>query len=101
MNATVYDVRRLEESEIQRRLAETPGWQLQDNSLARDFRFATFVDAFAFMTAVALVAERMNHHPDWSNVYNTVKIRLSTHDAGGISDKDFELASAISDLYRD
>jgi len=90
----------ISEPEIQRRLAEIPGWQLQDGNLVRELRFATFVDAFAFMTAVALVAERMNHHPDWSNVYNTVRIRLSTHDAGGITDKDFALASAISDLYR-
>ncbi|HEV8434187.1 MAG TPA: 4a-hydroxytetrahydrobiopterin dehydratase [Thermoanaerobaculia bacterium] len=78
---------------------EAPGWQVQDGNLVREFRFANFVDAFGFMTFVALVAERMNHHPDWSNVYNTVRIRLSTHDAGGITDKDFGLASAISDLY--
>lgn len=95
-----HDVKRLRESEIQRRLAEAPAWQLQNSFLAREFRFANFVEAFAFMTSVALVAERMNHHPDWSNVYNTVKIRLSTHDVGGISDKDFDLASAISGLYR-
>ena len=74
------------------------GWQLEDGHLVREFRFANFVEAFAFMTAVALVAERMNHHPDWSNVYNKVKIRLSTHDAGGITDKDYALASAISQL---
>lgn len=88
------------EPEIRRRLAETPGWQLQDGNLVRELRFANFVEAFGFMTSVALVAERMNHHPDWSNVYNTVRIRLSTHDAGGITDKDFALASAISNLYR-
>jgi 4a-hydroxytetrahydrobiopterin dehydratase len=94
------NVTRLEESEIRRRLAETPGWQLEEGNLVRELRFANFVDAFGFMTSVALVAERMNHHPDWSNVYNTVRIRLSTHDAGGITDKDFALASAVSDLYR-
>jgi 4a-hydroxytetrahydrobiopterin dehydratase len=82
------------------RLEEIPGWQLQDNNLVRELRFANFVEAFAFMTSVALVAERMNHHPDWSNVYNTVKIRLSTHDAGGVTEKDYELAKAISELYR-
>ncbi|HEX3108381.1 MAG TPA: 4a-hydroxytetrahydrobiopterin dehydratase [Thermoanaerobaculia bacterium] len=90
----------LTEPEIQRRLAETTGWQLQDGNLVRELRFANFVEAFGFMTSVALVAERMNHHPDWSNVYNTVRIRLTTHDAGGITDKDFALASAISDIYR-
>ena len=88
----------LDESEIQRRLAEAPGWQFRDGNLVREFRFANFVEAFGFMTSVALVAERMNHHPDWSNVYGTVRIRLSTHDAGGITDKDFALASAISQL---
>ena len=88
------------ETEIQRRLAEIRGWQLQDGNLVRELRFATFVEAFGFMTSVALVAERMNHHPDWSNVYNTVRIRLTTHDAGGITDKDFALASAINDLDR-
>jgi len=88
------------EAEIQRRLAEIRGWQLQDGNLVRELRFATFVEAFGFMTSVALVAERMNHHPDWSNVYNTVRIRLTTHDAGGITDKDFALASAINGLDR-
>ena|ERR1051326_738630 len=91
------DAMRLDESEIQRRLAETTGWQLQDGYLVREFRFANFVGAFGFMTSVALIAERMNHHPDWSNVYNVVRIRLSTHDVGGISEKDFTLAAAISD----
>jgi 4a-hydroxytetrahydrobiopterin dehydratase len=94
------DMKRLEESEIRQRLSDTPGWQLQEGNLAREFRFANFVEAFGFMTSVALIAERMNHHPDWSNVYNTVRIRLSTHDVGGISESDFALASAISDLHR-
>lgn len=77
---------------------EESGWERQEGSLYREFRFANFVEAFSFMTSVALIAERMNHHPDWSNVYNVVRIRLSTHDAGGITDKDFALAAAISAL---
>lgn len=71
-------------------------WQEQDNKLVRDFEFADFSEAFAFMTRVALVAEKMNHHPWWSNVYNNVRIELNTHDAGNIvTDKDRKLAEEI------
>lgn len=71
-------------------------WQEQDNQLTREFQFADFSEAFAFMTRVALLAEQMNHHPWWSNVYNRVTIKLTTHDAGNvITDKDRELAAAI------
>lgn len=71
-------------------------WCLQNGKLHREFKFPDFVSAFAFMTRVALLAERANHHPEWSNVYNTVVIDLTTHDAGGISPKDFDLAREIS-----
>ncbi|WP_461133606.1 4a-hydroxytetrahydrobiopterin dehydratase [Spirosoma lituiforme] len=71
-------------------------WQEQDNQLTREFQFADFSEAFAFMTRVALVAEKMDHHPWWSNVYNQVTIKLSTHDAGNtVTRKDHELAAAI------
>ncbi len=71
-------------------------WQEQDNQLTRDFQFANFSEAFAFMTRVALVAEKMDHHPWWSNVYNQVTIKLSTHDAGNtVTIKDHKLAAAI------
>ena len=71
-------------------------WTETDNQLTRDFTFADFSEAFAFMTRVALVAEKMDHHPWWSNVYNQVTIRLSTHDAGNtVTDKDRTLAAAI------
>ncbi|GAB4052872.1 4a-hydroxytetrahydrobiopterin dehydratase [Spirosoma litoris] len=74
-------------------------WQEKDNQLTRDFQFADFSEAFAFMTRVALVAEKMDHHPWWSNVYNQVTIRLSTHDAGNIvTDKDRKLAAAIDKI---
>ncbi|AUD06371.1 4a-hydroxytetrahydrobiopterin dehydratase [Spirosoma pollinicola] len=74
-------------------------WKEQDNQLTRDFQFADFSEAFAFMTRVALVAEKMDHHPWWSNVYNQVTIKLSTHDAGNIiTDKDHRLAGAIDKL---
>lgn len=74
-------------------------WQEQDNKLVRDFEFADFSEAFAFMTRVALIAEKMDHHPWWSNVYNKVRIELNTHDAGNIvTDKDRKLAEKISKL---
>ena len=74
-------------------------WTETDNQLTRDFTFADFSEAFAFMTRVALVAEKMDHHPWWSNVYNQVTINLSTHDAGNVvTDKDRTLAAAIDRL---
>ena len=74
-------------------------WQETDNALLRSFTFADFSEAFAFMTRIALLAEKANHHPEWSNVYNKVDIRLSTHDAGNtITDKDRKLAAAIDKL---
>ncbi len=84
--------------QIQRRLRDLLGWELRDGKLHRELRFSTFVEAFGFMAQVALLAERRNHHPSWSNVYNTVTIDLDTHDVGGISDADFELAEAINQL---
>ncbi len=74
-------------------------WTEKDNKLIRTIEFKNFVEAFGFMTKVAIVAEKMNHHPDWSNVYNKVEIRLSTHDAGDVvTDKDRKLAEAIDDM---
>lgn len=74
-------------------------WQEQNNKLVRDFQFADFSEAFAFMTRVALIAEKMDHHPWWSNVYNKVRIELTTHDAGNtITDKDRKLAEKIDRL---
>ena len=77
---------------------ELPAWTVQTDRLSRDLRFATFVEAFGFMSQVALLAESRNHHPNWSNVYNRVSIELTTHDLGGISDLDVELATAINAL---
>jgi 4a-hydroxytetrahydrobiopterin dehydratase len=74
-------------------------WKEENNQLVRHFEFASFVDAFAFMTKVAMIAEKQNHHPEWSNVYNRVEIRLSTHDAGDIvTEKDRKLAASIDTL---
>lgn len=75
-----------------------PGWELVDGKLHRELRFDSFVEAFSFMSAVALVAEKMDHHPAWSNVYDTVTIDLWSHDAGAVTDRDHELATRIDEL---
>ena len=75
-----------------------PEWELRDSRLSRQWEFKNFVEAFGFMTRVAMVAEAMNHHPEWSNVYSVVKIELTTHDFGGLTDKDVVLAKAINSL---
>ena len=89
---------RLDADHVRERLGSLPGWSLQDGKLYREYEFADFVEAFGFMARAALTAERMNHHPEWSNVYNRVTIRLTTHDAGGITDRDLKLAGALNDL---
>jgi len=76
---------------------ESP-WAVVDGKLRKEFRFADFVHAFGFMTKVALVAESMDHHPEWFNVYNTVRVDLATHDAGGITEFDFTLATRMDSL---
>lgn len=86
---------KLDAGEVSKRLAEIAGWTVQDGKLHREYRFADFVEAFGFMASAALVAERMNHHPEWFNVWSTVRVDLNTHDAGGITAKDFELAAAM------
>lgn len=75
-------------------------WKEENNQLKRSFEFKDFVHAFAFMTRVAFIAEKMNHHPEWTNVWNKVEIKLSTHDAGNVvTDKDRKLAEAIDKVY--
>jgi 4a-hydroxytetrahydrobiopterin dehydratase len=83
---------------VQKRLAELPGWTFKDGKLHREYKFADFVEAFSFMSACALCAERADHHPEWFNVWNRVVVDLATHDAGGITDKDFALASKMEKL---
>jgi 4a-hydroxytetrahydrobiopterin dehydratase len=89
---------KLSDSEIQSALAERPGWTVVNAKLHREFQFADFVHAFGFMTRAALAAEAMNHHPEWFNVYNRVTIDLTTHDAGGITARDFKLAAKLDAL---
>ena len=73
-------------------------WEIKGGKLYQGFKFSNFVSAFGFMTQVAILAERANHHPEWSNVYNKVEIYLTTHEANGISKRDFELAQEITTL---
>ncbi len=90
---------KLSQNEIVARLDELDSaWTLNDNNISREFVFADFVTAFGFMTSVALMAEKADHHPNWENVYNKVKISLSTHEAGGLTDKDFDLAINIDNI---
>ena len=91
---------KLDDEAISRELATLSGWTRQGDKLYREYRFADFVAAFGFMASVALVAERMGHHPEWFNVYHTVRVHLTTHDAGGISAADFALARAMDELAR-
>jgi len=89
---------KLSHDEVEKRLETLPAWSVAGGKLRRELRFTDFVDAFGFMSSLALVAEKMDHHPEWSNVYNKVVIELQTHDAGGITDLDFELARAANRL---
>jgi 4a-hydroxytetrahydrobiopterin dehydratase len=89
---------KLADADVARRLQALPGWTVAGGKLHRDFQFLDFTEAFGFMARVALIAEKMDHHPDWSNVYNHVTIDLVTHDAGGLTSLDFDLAGRISAL---
>jgi 4a-hydroxytetrahydrobiopterin dehydratase len=89
---------KLSDAEIRERLGHVPGWKVEGDKLRREFKFSDFVAAFGFMTRVALLAEKADHHPEWFNVYNKVRIELTTHDAGGLSERDFELAKQIDKL---
>ncbi len=89
-------MKKLSDIEIRDHLSKyLNSWAFEKGVIKRDFEFGDFVEAFSFMTSVALVAEHSDHHPEWSNVYNRVSIALSTHSAGGITQLDFDLASKI------
>jgi 4a-hydroxytetrahydrobiopterin dehydratase len=89
---------KLTDIEISAQLEGISGWTVENEKLHKEFQFDSFVEAFGFMASVALIAESMNHHPEWFNVYNRVTVDLATHDAGGISALDFELAKKIDAL---
>jgi 4a-hydroxytetrahydrobiopterin dehydratase len=91
-------IQKLSEVEISSAIAQLAGWAVVDQKLQKNFKFSNFVDAFGFISKVAIVAEKMGHHPELFNVYNKVRIDLTTHDAGGISALDFDLAQKIDKL---
>lgn len=85
-------------AEIEQALADLPGWSVARSKLHREYTFADFVHAFGFMATAAMAIEKMGHHPEWTNVYNRVTVDLSTHDAGGITVKDLELARLLDSV---
>jgi 4a-hydroxytetrahydrobiopterin dehydratase len=91
--------KKLNDAEVQANLAKAKGWKLVNGKLHREFQCKDFVTAFGNMTRVALVAESMNHHPEWSNVWNKVVIDLNTHSVDGISELDFALAGKINEIF--
>lgn len=85
-------------AEVDGALRSAPGWTVANGKLHKEFRFADFIHAFGFMSAAALAVEKMNHHPEWFNVYNRVTVDLTTRDAGGISVLDFQLAATLDEF---
>ena len=90
---------RLSDQQVQEKLAGLPGWSVVNGKLHREFACKDFVRAWGFMSSCALAAERMDHHPEWSNVWNKVTVDLTTHSAGGITQNDFDLAAKMSALF--
>ena len=86
--------------DVQTALKDLPGWQAKGEAITRKFEFKDFNAAFAFMTRVALLAEKMDHHPEWSNVYNKLDVTLTTHDAGGVTENDVKMAKAMESYAR-
>lgn len=92
-------MKKLSAEEIQQQLQKLhQEWQLLDGRLHRHLRFSDFVEAFGFISQAALIAERINHHPEWRNSYNIVEVELTTHEAGGLTQKDFTLAQAMDNI---
>ncbi len=91
-------MKKLTKKEIATHLSTTNEWKIDGEFISKTFVFKDFIEAFGFMSKVAICAEKSEHHPNWSNVYNKVEIKLSTHDAGGLTIKDFELAKKIDQL---
>jgi 4a-hydroxytetrahydrobiopterin dehydratase len=89
---------KLSDDEIRKELANLPGWSVINGKLHKEFTFKDFIEAFGFMTTAALHIEKMNHHPEWFNVYNKIKVDLVTHDAGGITQNDINLARTLNSL---
>ena len=93
-------MRKFSGSELKEALEQLPGWSVVDGKLHKEYKFPDFVHAFGFMTTAALGIEKMNHHPEWFNVYNRVTVDLTTHDAQGITAKDAELAKLLDEVAK-
>jgi len=91
-------IQKLSEEHVKKEVGKLKGWSLQNGKLHREYKFRDFIEAFGFMSRVALTAQSLDHHPEWSNVWNRVTVDLSTHSIGGISQLDFELATKIQEL---
>lgn len=89
---------KLKEEQIKKKLKDISNWEFKDDVLYGNYEFKDFKEAFSVMTRIAFEAEAMQHHPDWTNVYNTLEIRLTTHDEGGVTQKDFEMAKKIDEV---
>ena len=89
----------LQNEELKQLVAKIPGWKIISNHIEREFHFGNFIEAFSFMTKIALICEKNNHHPNWINVYSKVIIKLSTHDLGGITNLDQTIASEINEIF--
>ncbi|PRX55406.1 4a-hydroxytetrahydrobiopterin dehydratase [Flagellimonas meridianipacifica] len=89
---------KLNETQIKNELNNLEGWKYENGSIVKTFQFADFKEAFSVMTHIAFEAEKANHHPEWENVYNRLTIKLNTHDAGGITSYDFDLAKTIESI---
>ena len=89
----------LKDDELKELTVKIPGWEITPKYIKREFKFNNFIEAFSFMTKIALVCEKYNHHPNWENVYSKVIIQLNTHDLGGVSNLDQILASEINDIF--
>ncbi len=89
---------KLSSEQISQELKNLPGWSVKDEKLHKDFEFRDFNEAFGFMTRAAMHIEKMNHHPEWFNVYNKLTVDLTTHDAGGITENDINLAKILNSL---
>ena len=89
----------LKNAELKELFAKIPGWEIMPLHIEREFNFTNFIEAFAFMTKIALICEKYNHHPSWENIYSKVSIKLSTHDLGGITNLDETIAKEINNIF--
>ena len=88
----------IEKNQLDSFIDKNPSWIIDNKTIKKEFKFENFIEAFGFMSKVALLSEKIDHHPDWQNIYNKVKINLTTHDKGGITSNDIKLAEAIDKL---